>query len=255
MAQAAHINLADGRRVDFIIRTSAKTRSISLKLSARNGLLVCAPSGLSVQKVIDLVSGKADWIAHRLVQFNEVRHLLTEIAPTRPQAFKLPALAESWQVEYVVTNAKTVGARTDRLGRVVVFGAIEDTLACQAALRRWLARHAKETLVPWIERVSEETGLSFLDVALKSQRTRWGSCSANKRISLNCKLLFLPRDLVRYVLVHELCHTLEHNHSQRFWGLIRGWIPALESMHGQMRDAWKHIPPWAQPIRCGNDSF
>jgi hypothetical protein len=188
-----------------------------------------------------------------LSRFDEVRQFLSEIVPARPQAFDLPALGESWRVEYLETRAKTVGARTHQPGRIIVSGAVQDTMACQAALRRWLARHAKENLGPWLQRVSEETGIRFSEVAIKSQRTRWGSCSADKRISLNCKLLFLPRDLVRYVLVHELCHTLEHNHSPRFWSLVRAWVPGLEEMHGRMQEAWKMVPTWAIPIQPANE--
>lgn len=249
MAQTARVELADGRLIHYTIRTSAKSRSISLKLNARNGLLVSAPAGTATKQVMELVASKADWIAHHLSRFDEVRHLLTEAVPVRPQAFDLPALAETWRVEYQETRAKTVGARTDQPGRIIVFGAVEDMAACQAALRRWLARHAKESLVPWLQRLSEETGLRFSDTAIKSQRTRWGSCSAGKRISLNCKLVFLPSDLVRYVLVHELCHTLEPNHSQRFFTIARVWAPNLEQLHGQIQDAWKLVPAWAIPVR------
>jgi predicted metal-dependent hydrolase len=79
-----------------------------------------------------------------------------------------------------------------------------------------------------------------------NQRTRWGSCTAHGRVSLNCKLLFLPRELVRYVIAHELCHTLESNHSSRFWAHLRQFEPRSDALHGKMRDAWKLVPTWAQ---------
>jgi predicted metal-dependent hydrolase len=249
MAQTAHIDLKDGRRLDFDVRTSAKSRSVRLKLNAHNGLQVTAPLGIPIERVIELVASRSDWIAQRLAQFDEVRHLLSVAVPLQPQAFDLPALAESWCVEYMETRANTVCARTDRPGRIVVSGAVSNAADCHAALRRWLARRAKENLLPWLERTSQETGLIFSDVVLKSQRTRWGSCTRDGRISLNCKLLFLPRELVRYVLVHELCHTLEHNHSSRYWVLVRKFTPSVDVLHGRMRDAWKFVPAWAIPPR------
>lgn len=246
--QKVRIELPEGRHLDYEIQISAKARSLRLKMTARDGLTVIAPKDLSEQKVTEQVAGKRDWIMARLTQFDEVRHLLGEPNTARPQAFDLPALAESWRVEYQQTKSITVGARTDQMGRIVVYGSVADYERCKAALRRWLARRAKEILEPWLNSLSIETGLQFTHFNIKSQRTRWGSCSANGVISLNCKLLFLPRDMVRYVLVHELCHILERNHSNRFWTHLRQFEPRTETIHGQMRDAWKRIPAWAHPI-------
>ena len=193
----AHLDLPDGRELAFEIRSSAKARSLRLKISARDGLVVIAPNGVERGRVMQLVVSKADWIAERLTEFDAVRHLVRDIPSVRPQAFDLPALAESWRVEYRPTRSQTVGARTDQAGRILVSGAIEDVEACQAALRRWLARHAKVALSSWLTNVAQQTGLRYTDLAVKNQRTRWGSCTAHGRVSLNCKLLFLPRELVR----------------------------------------------------------
>jgi predicted metal-dependent hydrolase len=238
--------LADGRSIEYQIRESKKSRSIRLKVSARDGLIVTAPSGVDQSRVASLVASKQQWITERLSEFESVRHLLESTELSRPLAFDLPALSESWLVEYHATKSKTVGAKTDRYGRIVVAGAIENIDACHAALRRWLARHAKAALITWVANVSQQTGLQFADLSIKNQRTRWGSCSAAGRISLNCKLLFLSKDQVRYVIAHELCHTLEHNHSSRFWMHLRQLEPRADLLHGKMRDAWKLVPIWAQ---------
>jgi hypothetical protein len=75
---------------------------------------------------------------------------------------------------------------------------------CQAPLRRWLAGHAKVALSTWLANVAQQTGLGYTDLAVKNQRTRWGSCTVHGRMSLNCKLLFLPRELFRYVIAWKL---------------------------------------------------
>lgn len=240
------LRLPDGRTLEFVIRPSTKARSLHLKLSARNGLVVTAPKGMDRRRLLDLVAGKAQWIAGRLASFDAVHHLMNAEPAARPEAFNLPALAESWRVEYKTTRSSTVGARLDQPGRIVVAGAVDDVEACHTALRRWLARHATQALSPWLANLAEQTGLCFADLAIKNQRTRWGSCSANGRISLNCKLLFLPRELVRYVMVHELCHLWAANHSERFWAHLRQFEPETDSLHGRMRDAWKFVPTWAQ---------
>jgi hypothetical protein len=238
--------LPDGRTIAYAIRISPKSRSLRLKLSARDGMVVVAPPTLDRQKLLALVAAKAQWIGEHMAGFDTVRHLIPTEPAARTQAFDLPALAESWRVEYKPTRSRTVGARTDQMGRIVVAGAVDDVEACHAALRRWLARHATVALSPWLANLAEPAGLRYADLAIKNQRTRWGSCSATGRISLNCKLLFLPRDLVRYVIWHELCHLLEPNHSERFWMHLRHFEPAADSLHGRMRDAWKVVPTWAQ---------
>ncbi|MDY0042894.1 MAG: SprT family zinc-dependent metalloprotease [Desulforhabdus sp.] len=253
MSRLSHIDLPDGRQLDYEIQTSSKARSLRLKMTAKAGLTVIAPVGLSERQVVELVSGKVDWIASKLDQFKEVRHLLSDLKTVRPEAFDLPALAETWRVEYRATRAQTVGARTDQQGRIVVFGAVKDYERCQAALRRWLARRAKETIVPWLESMAAKSGFRTKHVMIKNQRTRWGSCSADGAISLNAKLLFLESKMVRYVLMHELCHTLERNHTSRFWTHLRLFEPQSDLLHGQMRDAWKQIPAWAQPVRAGRE--
>ena len=255
MARNAYVDLPDGRRLDYEVRTSARSKSVRLKITACEGLFVTAPQGVTQERIAELVAGKGDWILGRLNDFDEMRHLLGEDIPTRPQAFDLAAYGESWRVEYRETRGKTVGARTDRMGRVLVFGAVSDPERCQAALQRWLARRAKELLKPSLESLSEQTGLNYDKLMIKTQRTRWGSCSASRAISLNCKLLFLPRELVRYVLIHELCHTVVRNHTTRFWAMVRQFEPKVDALHGSMRDAWKLIPAWAHPSRTKTEGL
>jgi predicted metal-dependent hydrolase len=99
-------------------------------------------------------------------------------------------------------------------------------------------------LIPWLKRVSNETGLSYSSVAIRQQKTRWGSCSSRRLISLNARLLFLPADLVTYVLVHELCHTKHLNHSSRFWRLLESYLPDYRQLDRQLRMGDRYMPGW-----------
>lgn len=247
MTKSAHLHLPDGRLLEYQIRSSSRARNLCLKITME-GLTVSAPPWLSLPRIVEAVAGKSEWIAARLALLEEARRLLdTERA--LPQVISLPALAEHWQVEYRQTPGRTVGVRTVRQDRILLHGPVADNAFCEAALRRWLAHRAQEALGPWLEGLAAETGLSFSRLTVRNQRTRWGSCSTAGAISLNCKLLFLPANLVRYVLLHELCHTREHNHTGRYWSLLRQHEPVAASLHQRMREAWQLIPLWAHPAR------
>ncbi|WP_195406721.1 YgjP family zinc-dependent metalloprotease [Bacteroides congonensis] len=83
-----------------------------------------------------------------------------------------------------------------------------------------MRRNAKSILPPRLERLSKQCGLSYTSVKINSSQGRWGSCSGRKDINLSYYLVLLPSHLIDYVLLHELCHTREMNHSERFWALL-----------------------------------
>jgi predicted metal-dependent hydrolase len=95
-----------------------------------------------------------------------------------------------------------------------------------------------------LEKISTAINLPFSQVSIRKQKTLWGSCSNSKNISLNYKLLFLPQPLMRYVLIHELCHTIHMNHSSKFWQLVGRFEPNYQNLDPQLREVWKIIPPW-----------
>lgn len=93
------------------------------------------------------------------------------------------------------------------------------------ALYNWLRSEAKEYLSKRTEELSISHSIQFSKVTIRDQRTRWGSCSSKKNINLNWKLIMAPSDIIDYVIIHELCHIKEMNHSQGFWSLVQTYIP------------------------------
>ena len=85
-----------------------------------------------------------------------------------------------------------------------------------------LRRNAKIILPPRLYMLSEKHRLPYESVQINSSRGRWGSCSSRKKINLSYFLVLLPKHLIDYVLLHELCHTCEMNHGDRFWDLLNG---------------------------------
>ena len=239
----AALTLADGRRVPYQIVISPRSRAVRLRLSAKNGLVITVPRGFDQSQLATILDAKRDWVARHLARIEAI-HSPTLVSTAPPVELKLLAVAESWQIAYRATSAKTISARTAGSNQITVTGQVEQIEACHAVLRRWLARRGQDTLVPWLARLSEETGLRYVGVSIKGQRSRWGSCSAQGRINLNYKLLFLPSKWVRYVLIHELCHTVELNHSPRFWDWVRRFEPEATQLSAAVRQAREYVPAW-----------
>lgn len=216
------------------------------------------PAGFPPDRLEGLLHGKRRWIAKHLQRFEQplANPRVTKPAPClRPEALEFLGIGESWRIEYRQTAARAMSARSPHAGTLIVSGPIEDIPLCRTVLRRWLLRHAHGALLPWLDRLSGETDLVYSGLRIRLQRSRWGSCTSRKSISLNAKLLFLPPELVRYVLLHELSHTRELNHSRRFWTLLERWEPAAKERHAAFRGAGAFIPDWVAPGSGGESEF
>lgn len=238
----AHLHLADGRRVDYLIQTSARARCVRMKLSAQQGLVVVKPATTPHHYVTEWVNSKAAWIA---------KHWQPQvIAPATPQdlpeRIELLALGETFQVIYQAEASNGVTLRIEPERVLRISGLIEEHTLCHQVLRRWLQRYAKQRLGEWLTQLTQETGLSYQGYSVKGQRSRWGSCSNQGNINLNYKLLLLPPAWARYTMIHELCHTVELNHSKRFWALVTQFAPDYPEIHHAMRGAMAELPHWVQ---------
>ena len=99
-----------------------------------------------------------------------------------------------------------------------------------------LRRNAKIILPPRLYALSLQHNLSYKSVKINSSQGRWGSCSARKDINLSYYLVLLPSHLIDYVLLHELCHTCEMNHSERFWVLLNQFTEGKAlALRGELR--------------------
>ena len=96
-----------------------------------------------------------------------------------------------------------------------------------------LADQALEVLPPRVRYWADRLGVRYGRITVRNQRTRWGSCSSRGNLNFNCLLMLCPEEVADYVIVHELCHRKEMNHSPRFWALVESQLPDW-----QERRAW-----------------
>lgn len=229
----------------YSVRVSPKAKNPRLKVSLRRGLEIVLPKGYDDSKLPVILRKKRHWIKSALERVELNRKFFEPKPEWRlPTSISLPAISETWHLECRVSEYAAVAVRVVAPSRLLIFGRIGDEQACTAALRRWIHRRAKESLVPMLEKASKGLGLRFSRVFIKRQRTRWASCSRNRTISLNVKLLFLKPELVEYCMTHELCHIAEMNHTKKFWSLVRTHLPDYQRQDRMLRDAWKTLPRW-----------
>jgi predicted metal-dependent hydrolase len=224
----------------YVVRRSRRARRLSLRVFPHGVVEVVAPVRAGDRCIGQFVREHASWIARARAQ------LQTAQGPAGfdpPREIALPAVGERWEVEYLPGRQRLHCEPAAGGGRILLHGP-EDPDGRRAGLRGWLMGRARSGLLPWLERVSLETGLGYADARVRRQRSRWGSCSARRTISLNCALLFLEPELVRQLFIHELAHTRHLDHSRDFWRLVASLEPGYEALERRLREAWRSVPAW-----------
>lgn len=225
------------------LRRSARARYLRIKVCPREGVVIVVPRGVSDVQALGFLAQKRDWVMQSLDRMRDRSRAMAAERDRLPERIALPAIGWEWTLDYRATAGSVRVRENDET--LSLTGALEDRSAVRAALRRWLLRQGRRHLPEWLEKVSAETGLDYRDVKVRAQRTLWGSCNHRHSISLNCKLLCLPRHLVRYVMVHELAHTRHLNHSPRFWSLVAMHEPAHGERERELRTLGRQMPAWA----------
>ena len=225
---------------DYSIRESRRASQVTIKVSSWTGLEVVVPIGFKRSEILKILQSKAHWIERSLARTHPVEQL------TRPESIQLAMLDETWWTDYSLSPTLRIKVSEQAKNLLVLTGPVEDPVLVADSLNQWLQTRAKAVLVPWLGRLSAELSLPFSRVSVRRQRTKWGSCSAEKSISLNRNLLFLPEPMARYVLVHELCHVRRLDHCKRFWSLLETFEPNARQTAAEVRIASESVPRWAR---------
>ena len=115
-----------------------------------------------------------------------------------------------------------------------------DRLQTRHAFRDWYGQQAKEIILPRVARYAAELGVKVARASIVDNRLRWGSCTAKNNVRLNWRLIKAPMAVIDYIIVHELAHLLEANHTPEFWNIVRAKVPGAEKSkawlkaHGQL---------------------
>ncbi len=235
---------AYNRRIDYEIVFSRKRKRAEIVVRPDLKVEFRAPRGLSSETIKEMVRRKADWICKKLESFEanrlpdqkkqyvegETYLYLGREYPLKimtPDSIKKPftALKDS---ELMVIPGKT----SEGLSPLLVKKAIWD----------FYSERAEEEVGSIIKDYSKRLGIAPPPFKVKYQKRRWGSCSADSVIRINFQLIMAPPEQLEYVVVHELCHIKEKNHSVRFWRLVGKLMPGYEIHRKDLKkDGWKYV--------------
>ena len=224
-----------GLAVEYTLRRSARRRSISLTID-EHGLRVGAPLRASQRRIEDALKAHADWIARKLAVWRE----------RRPAPFSWSAGAQ------LMLLGEPLVLAPDPLQTVAVLRGEQLFLPAKAgdpqALARaaidWLRARANEHFALRVAHFAPCLGVKLPLIRLSNARTRWGTCHPHGRIHLNWRLIHMPPELLDYVVVHELAHLHEPNHSPRFWRHVERILPDHLQRRRRLRtDAYRFLLP------------
>lgn len=221
-----------------------RARRVLLKLVRGQGLVVVVPPGVRQDELPGMVHARRDWIERTARRMRE-QGVHFDPAPAPPERVAFPAFGLEYEVRLAPARAGGRPRVEESPGLLLVRFARDEAQAVDA-LRGFLKSRARPLLAPMLARTADELGVRYGALRIGLQRTRWGSCSARGTISLNARALFLPAELIRQLLVHELCHRTVPDHSRAFWAEVARHSPDHARLEAELSQAHAHVPAWAQ---------
>ena len=222
-AVARSVRLA-GRDVPYLLRRSRR-RTVGLRIDHR-GLIVGAPASATLAAIDDVVRRHGVWVVEHLDRWRE--RTLSAALPLAEGA-RLPWLGGELGLRF----GGTARARWSADGGELRLPQAPDAAA--PALERALRQRIREVFGQRVAHWAPQLGLAVPPIALSAARTRWGSCSSRGTISINYRIVVLSPEEQDYIIVHELCHVREMNHSPRFWALVAKTLPEYQTIKHSLR--------------------
>lgn len=230
----------------YIVRINRRAKRAKLKVSPIGQVEVVVPINFDSQMIPILLGEHRQWLENTLSKIARQRFQYHGLNDQLPRQIVLAAIDRRFRVFYQQALTARIDIEQQQNNSLLCVSAV-DQLETQLLLQRWLTGQAKDNLIPLLRSLAGQCGFSIGKISIRAQKTRWGSCSSRKNISINRALLFLSPALVRYVLIHELCHTVHLNHSRHYWQLVEQMEPDYRRYDKALRDGWQYVPMWAYP--------
>ena len=207
---------------DKIIRAKRKTVSITVDSSGR--LIVRAPLRCSEARILAFIEKKSEWI---LKNRAKKAHLQSLLPSENLNGFQF--LLEGKPAEICYFSGKRLVFDEENRRLYLPEGKGEESV------QKWLKNRAKLMFSELAKLRANEMRVSYKEVRISSAKSRWGSCSQDNTLRFTFRLLYAPKAIVEYVIVHELAHTKHKNHSQRFWQEVAKYLPDYKARRNWLK--------------------
>jgi len=218
--------------ITYTLKRSSKRRSVGLRIDER-GLTVSVPARASESWVQTVLQQRVDWVADKLANWQAKKR--------DPQLWEdggtLPFRGEQLTLRTVVS----VFAGPPQLqgGDLIVYlGRSDDEQAAakiQKQVTLWYRREALQVFQECVAYFAPLLAVTPTEIKLSNAQTQWGSCTSRGVVRLNWRLVQMPLHLIDYVVVHELAHLLEMNHSARFWSVVETGCPDYRQCRAELK--------------------
>ena len=198
----------------YSIKRTLKRKRLTISVERDRRVVVHAPEHLSEQRIEELVEAKRQWIYEKVGHtqiFSELAHPPGKELVNGESALYL---GREYRIEMVGRDEEEI--RFDHGFKIP----LEMKGKSRQALRNWYELKAKETILPRVKTFAKTLGVDYRLARITDNPYRWGSCTPKNNIHINWRLIKAPMFVVDYVIVHELAHLLEGNHTKWFWTIV-----------------------------------
>jgi predicted metal-dependent hydrolase len=224
------LSLNNGESVSIAVRRRKGTRHLRLSLNHSNQAVVSVPWRCSDREALKFIEKQRDWLQSQLASVPRARSVLDWFTQ-HPQ---LTGSGDRFTVRVESTERLRADYIFDQGGAEIVLRVPQQSDDSDGALLALVRRFAKDAMLCRLSYHAKCLDLKFSKLSVRDQASRWGSCSSSGGISLNWRLVLVAPELQDYVILHELAHLTEMNHSRRFWMLLDQYDPKRELHEAQL---------------------
>lgn len=223
--------------------TKSRRKSMAIQIRPDGSILVKAPSWVLLREIEKYLRQKEDWIVTTLHRVATAQSIRAEHRWETGE--RLLWLGKEY---LLAVNTDTV-PRKDRVRllpeRIVLSVDAETGIAVkQGILEHWYREQARTFLTAKAEHFAGILGLTYADIRIKAQKSRWGSCSTKGNLNFNWHIIMAPETVVDYLVIHELCHLRYMNHSPEYWDFVAELYPDYKKARKWLRENGNALKNW-----------